>query len=372
MEIDKQLGQMLMIGVAGPNLTREEEDFISRVKPAGLIYFKRNIESPEQLRQLSKRVQKLLDGNALIAIDQEGGRVTRLTEPFTTFPGNAHLGRYYLQTGKLDLVRAQASAMARELKSIGVNYNFTPVADIDSNSKNPIIGSRSFGSDPKVVAKLVAETIKVYRKEKVVSCAKHFPGHGDTFSDSHKVLPTVRASRSLLTRREMVPFVVAIRAGVPTIMTAHVIYTALDPKNPATLSRKILTGLLRTKLRFKGVIVSDDLEMNAIAKHGEIDSAAVESIEAGADLLLVCKSLERAEAVHRRMEDALRRGDLKSFRLRQSLQRIAKMKKFYVGAIPGTKVQPTLTGWSAHREVANRIRQFADAKDVCVDRNVVL
>src|SRR5262249_15587318 len=148
----------------------------------------------------------------LIAIDQEGGRVARLSAPFTEFPGNDFLGRYYLDTKRTDLIRRQASAMATELKAIGVNYNFTPVADIDSNARNPIIGTRSFGSDPEVVARLVAVTVREYNRVGVVSCAKHFPGHGDTFSDSHKVLPVVRASKGTLYRRELVPFVASIKA----------------------------------------------------------------------------------------------------------------------------------------------------------------
>jgi len=354
------LGQLFMIGIAGPTLSPEEREFMERAQPAGVIYFKRNVESPLQLRSLSQKFVALLK-NPLIAIDQEGGRVARLGSPFTEFPGNIYLGRIFEKTGNVHYAEGQARVMARELKSIGVNYNFTPVADIDTNPKNPIIGGmgRSFGKDPKVVAQLVRATLKMYQKEKVVSCVKHFPGHGDTFSDSHKVLPTVAVSKKTIFGRELIPFKAAIAAGVPTLMTAHVIYKALDPKLPATLSKKVLSDLLRKNLKFKGVIVSDDLEMNAIARHGEIAEAAIDSLQAGADLLLICKSLERAEEVFQTLQKEFLRSAAFRKRCLDALKRVSKLKKSYLGWMGRTwPLLPKKGGWLEHQELAQRISQL--------------
>lgn len=356
----EHLGQLMMIGLGGSTLNSTEKQFLKKVQPSGVIYFRRNVESPGQLKSLSKMIYDSAETNRpLIAIDQEGGRVARLSEPFTEFPGNDALGHYYEETGKVDLIRNQATAMARELKAIGVNYNFTPIADIDSNPKNPIIGGlgRSFGKDPRVVAHLVMETIKAYNRERVVSCAKHFPGHGDTFSDSHKVLPTVKASKATLFKRELVPFLASVRANVPTMMTAHVMYPALDPTKPATLSPYILNDILRKKLQFKGVLVSDDLEMKAIAAHGLIREAAVEAIVAGVDLLLVCKSLERArEAYQDLLKEYLRSSAFRA-RANEAVARVVKMKKKYLAnlrwpALPGS-------GWAKHRQLSKTIHEFA-------------
>jgi beta-N-acetylhexosaminidase len=354
-EASLDFGQLFMIGLEGFSITPREKTFLKAVKPAGVIYFRRNIESPKQIRGLSNAIQKEI-GPALIGIDQEGGRVARLGSPFTVFPGNDFLGRHYMSTGSVKFAQQQAEFMAEELKAIGVNLNFTPVADVDSNPRNPIIGRRAFSRDPGVVAKLVSETIKAYRKAKVACCAKHFPGHGDTFSDSHKALPVVRATKKTLFRREIPPFRAAIQAKVPTIMTAHVIYSALDGKNPATLSKKIMFDLLRKKFGFRGVLISDDLEMNAIARRQSVPDAAVEAISAGVDLLLVCKSLDLAQAVHDRLKKALARGELSQARVQEAIRRVKKLKGQYADLKPNQKQsEMPHRSWKKHQRLAEQI-----------------
>lgn len=355
--MEKAIGQLLMIGLDGFSLNAREKAFLNKVQPAGVIYFKRNVESPQQLAALSEQVCQEVKA-PLIGIDQEGGRVARLGEPFTSFSSNANLGNYYLKTGKLDLVVKKAQAMAKELKTIGINLNFTPVVDIHSNPKNPIIGDRAFGTTPEIVGKLAQATIKTYRKEKVVSCAKHFPGHGDTSTDSHKVLPTVNTDKKTLMKRELVPFQKSIAAGVPTIMTAHVIYPALDPHNPATLSKIILKDLLRKKMKYKGVIISDDLEMNAIAKHHSLSTAAIEAMIAGVDLLLVCKSLEEAGSIYEAILKAYQLGEISPKEVKASLARMAKLKREYVKR----KFRATTTkkfAWPSHKKWADDILTYA-------------
>ena len=351
-----------MIGLSGPTITKSEKIFIRRVQPAGVIYFRRNVKTPKQLRALSRSVRALYPKDHLpfIGIDQEGGRVARLGAPFTVFPGNRALGQIYEKTGKTSWARFQAGAMASELRSIGVNLNFTPVADIDSNPKNPIIGSRSFGKDPGTVSKLVLATTGAYRSSGVISCAKHFPGHGDTHTDSHKVLPTVKASSQTLLRRELVPFRKAIASGIPAIMTAHVIYRGLDAKRTATLSPIIMDQLLRRKFRFKGVLISDDLEMSAIAAHRSIADAAVDAIAAGVDLLLVCSSLKEAKSVHQRLKKAVRGEELSLRRVQSALTRIASLRRKYVTGKGARHWGPLpKSGWPRHQRLAAKIQDLS-------------
>lgn len=355
----KDLGQLIMMGVAGPRLDIEEVKAIHSMQPAGIIYFKRNVETPLQLAQLSYEIFALSQKLPLIGIDQEGGWVARLAEPFTVFPGNDYLSRAYQKTKKPTLAVQQAAAMAKELKAIGVNINFTPIADIHTNPDNPIIPlKRVYGVEPKIVSKLVVETVKAYRKQKVVSCAKHFPGHGDTNTDSHLVLPFVDVPQNTLMKREILPFRAAIKAKVPTIMTAHVVYNKIDSK-PATLSKKILEGILRKKLGFKGVLISDDMEMSAIAGNMNVPQASVEAIKSGVDLLLVCKKLDLAMEVHEAIIKAVESKKLPKPRVLQALRRISAMKREYLKKQDFENLlSPKVYDWPAHRKLSEKIKKF--------------
>ncbi len=347
-----------MMGLEGKCLSKKEKAFIRKYDPSGFIYFRRNVDTPAQLRKFSQQLCTLSETAPLIGIDQEGGRVCRLYAPFTEWPGNRSLGKIFRKTGKETLARKQAVAMARELKAIGVNVNFTPVADVDSNARNPVIGDRSFDSRPSIVSRLVSATVRAYNRERVVSCAKHFPGHGDASSDSHLVLPVIEVSRRQMGRRELEPFRAAIRAQVPTIMTAHVVYPTWD-KNPATLSSVLIQGLLREKMGFQGVVLSDDLEMKAISQHGEIAEAAIKALSAGVDLLLVCKSLDEAEKVIRRIEQALKRNEISEERVNEALGRVRALKKKYLSK-PGREGNLALSdGWPEHQKLARVIEKEA-------------
>lgn len=355
----KDLGQLVMMGVAGPALSIEEQNVIRNIQPSGVIYFKRNVQSPEQLASLSYSIYELSDHLPLIGIDQEGGWVARLADPFTVFPGNEFLGRAYIKTKKDDLTEKQATAMAKELRTIGVNINFTPLTDISTNPNNPIIPpKRAFGTEPKIVSKLVVKTIKAYQKQKVISCAKHFPGHGDSNTDSHLVLPIVDISKKLMMKRELVPFQAAVKAKVPTIMTAHIVYPQIDSK-PATLSKIILEGLLRKKLGFKGVIISDDMEMSAIAGNMDIPQASVEAIASGVDMLLVCKQLDLTVNVYEAIVRAVESGKLPKRRVEQSLRRIAQMKKSYLKKKDFENLKKKrVYKWPGHRKLSEKIKKF--------------
>jgi beta-N-acetylhexosaminidase len=242
----------------------------------------------------------------LVAIDHEGGRVLRVGAPFTAFPPMAAVGAI----GDADLARQVGQAMGRELCAVGIDLDFAPVLDVHSNPANPVIGDRAFSSDPAVVAMMGIALMRGLHDSGVIACGKHFPGHGDTDTDSHLALPIVRRDRIGLEQIELVPFRAAIAAGVPLLMTAHVLYPALDPDRSATLSPIILRDLLRGELGFRGVIVSDDLEMRAISDHRNIGDAAVETLAAGADLLLVCADLAKAETAANAIAQAVMDGKL--------------------------------------------------------------
>jgi beta-N-acetylhexosaminidase len=263
---------------------------------AGAILFSRNIENAGQVAALNGAIIEASGPTAppLIAVDQEGGRVARLKAPFLKVPPMRRLG----ERDDLGLTREVAEQMGRELAAHGFNLDFSPVMDVDSNPDNPIIGDRSFGRDARTVMTHGVAFIQGLQQENVLACAKHFPGHGDTALDSHLDLPTVDQPLDRLNRIEIPPFRAASGAGVASMMSAHVVYPALEPAIPATFSRAVCTALLRQRIGFDGVLFSDDLEMGAIAKHHGVDHAARESIWAGCDILLICSDEALQDEAH--------------------------------------------------------------------------
>ena len=316
------IGRLFIVGIPAPQLDSATERILERLGVGGVILFRRNVETPAQIAALTVAIHAL-PSHPLVAIDHEGGRVMRLAEPFTPFPPAAAVGR----TGDPDLAFRVGYAMAEELASVGIDLNFAPVLDVHSNPANPIIGDRAFGSDPALVAELGVALMRGLLAGGVIPCGKHFPGHGDTETDSHLELPVVRRSRVQLDEIELEPFRTAITADIPMLMTAHVLYPGLDAIHPATLSRAILTDLLRTELRFDGVVVSDDLEMRAISDHSDIGAAAVATLQAGADALLVCQQLARAEHAIEAVRRAVADGSLSSTAIRSALQRMERLRR---------------------------------------------
>jgi beta-N-acetylhexosaminidase len=238
----------------------------------------------------------------MIAVDQEGGRVQRMREPWTRWPPLRALGR----TDSEDLARRMGEALAHELKACGVRWDFAPVVDVDTNPDNPVIGDRSFGDDPGQVGRLATAMIAGLQRGGLAACAKHFPGHGDTDVDSHLELPAVDHSLSRLEEIELPPFRAAIEAGVASVMTSHVLVRELDDERPATLSPRLVSGLLREELGFGGVVATDDMDMKAVAKRWQPGEAAVLAAGAGCDVLCYCADhdaqVEAVEALVRAVE----------------------------------------------------------------------
>jgi beta-N-acetylhexosaminidase len=303
----RQIGQRFMVGFDGHVASADVKRLVRDFGVGHVILFARNVAEPEQVAELVRELQSVArdarhDLPLLVAVDQEGGRVARLREPWTVWPPARALG----QSGDVDLARRMGAALAAELVACGIRCDFAPVVDVDSNPKNPIIGDRSFGADPDLVGRMGAALVVGLQEGGVAACAKHFPGHGDTDVDSHLALPVVDHSPSRLEEVELPPFRKAIEAGVATIMTAHVLVRELDAELPATLSPRIIEGMLRKQLGFAGVVVSDDLEMKAVAARWSPGESAVLAVKAGCDLLPVCASadaqVEAIEGVVRALE----------------------------------------------------------------------
>ena len=250
----QKIGQLFMVGFLGTSVTPDLASFIKEYKPGGVILFSRNLESVEQMVELTNDLQACSPHSPLlISIDQEGGRVSRLPKGFTIFPPCDLLGR----CNSTELAYAAAATIAKELRAVGVNMNMAPVLDVNSNPDNPVIGDRAFGTTPDVVCELGLATAAGLQDNKVVACGKHFPGHGDTNADSHKELPVVEASRERLEAVELLPFRRLVEKGIASMMTAHVLYRALDHELPATLSPTIINDFLRRKLRYDGVVLTE-------------------------------------------------------------------------------------------------------------------
>src|SRR6476660_6612137 len=254
----REIGQLLIAGFNGHQLSPELRALAKEFGLGGVILFARNVSEPEQVAELAFDASRLVPDLPLwVSIDQEGGRVARLKSPFTEWPPMATLGR----SGDVRLAERFARALASELRAVGVTLDFAPVLDVHTNPKNPVIGDRALADTAAEVARLGSAIVRVLQAEGVAACGKHFPGHGDTSTDSHLELPLVEHPPERLREVEFEPFRAAIDAGVATIMTAHVLVPALDEKRPATLSKRVVTGLLREELHYDGVILSDDLEM---------------------------------------------------------------------------------------------------------------
>ncbi|WP_063565675.1 beta-N-acetylhexosaminidase [Paenibacillus sp. O199] len=328
LSLEQRVGQMFMCGFHGQHADEQVHRLIRDYHVGGVIYFRRNVESVDQINRLSTDLQAIAaeagDLPLMISVDQEGGMVARIDkEGVTQVPGNMALGA----TGNPDYTLECAQILGQELKSIGIDMNLAPVLDVNNNVLNPVIGVRSYGENAESVASHGAAAIKGYQSRGVAATAKHFPGHGDTAVDSHLGMVTVPHERNRLDEVELLPFHRAIEAGVDAIMTAHVIFPAIEPEPiPATLSRKVLTGLLREEMGFDGIIITDCLEMHAISKPYGVAEAAIRAVEAGADLILVSHTLQDQVSAVEAVVEAVRTGRVDEGTINQALERIISWK----------------------------------------------
>ncbi|MBE7682620.1 beta-N-acetylhexosaminidase [Paenibacillus sp. P13VS] len=327
--LEQKVGQLFMCGFHGQQVDEQITRLIQDYHVGGVIYFRRNVESVEQLTRLSAELQSLAAKSSelplMISVDQEGGMVARIDKDgITRVPGSMALGA----TGHPDYTYQCARILGTELKQIGIDMNLAPVVDVNNNVLNPVIGVRSYGENAENVAVHGAAAIAGYQSSGIAATAKHFPGHGDTAVDSHLGMVTVPHEWERLEQVELRPFRRAIEAGVDAIMTAHVIFPAIEPEPiPATLSRNVLHELLREQMGFKGIIITDCLEMHAISKPYGVANAAVRAVKAGADLILVSHTLEEQIAAIDAVVDAVRHGDIEEQIIDLALERVVEWKQ---------------------------------------------
>jgi beta-N-acetylhexosaminidase len=323
------LGRLLMVDIPGPSLDPATREHLARYRPGGIILFRKNIIDREQTRALVADLRALLGQALLVAIDQEGGGVWR-TSDLPAAPSAMSLG-----ASNDPVLAEQVGAMiGRGLRSMGINWNFAPVLDVNNNPDNPVIAERSFGEDPALVARLA-------------TCGKHFPGHGDTSLDSHLALPSVAHPPERLQAVELAPFAALAAQGIPSIMTSHIVFPAYDHL-PATLSRRLLTGLLRQQLGFAGVIVTDSMGMKAIDDHWGRGEALVLALQAGADLVEALGSQAEQAASFQALAEAGAAGLFDAAQLQASLARLAAL----AAQFPGTPLAYDPATEAADRQLA--------------------
>jgi beta-N-acetylhexosaminidase len=359
-DIRRHVGQLAIAGFGGHEIPSDLRAFAREFDLGGIILFARNVADPDQVSDVSRQAEELAGELPLwVSVDQEGGRVARLKAPFTVWPPMMTLGR----SGDEALAARFARALAVELAAVGISLDFTPVLDILTNSKNPVIGDRALSERAEDVARLGRVIIKTLQEEGIAASGKHFPGHGDTSVDSHFELPLIEHPPDRIERVELEPFRAAIAEGVASIMTAHILIPALDPDRPATLSPVIVDGMLKKQMGYEGLVLSDDLEMKAIASHYGIPEATVAAVAAGCDAVLMCGSdvetqVAALEAVIRATED----GSLPLKRVEDALSRHRRVKERFLAPprprpLAGAALRAVL-GCDEHQAVADEMARF--------------
>lgn len=328
MGMNSIIGQHMFIGVSGHSLTHDEKKFIVENNIGGVVLFGRNCADPQQVRELCAEIQSLRHQMAdkaplFIGVDNEGGRVARLKAPFTVWPPAKMLGDLDAPTASFHF----ANRMGKEMKAVGINLDFAPCVDVFTNPENKVIGDRSISSDPEMVAKHASALTRGFIKADILTCAKHFPGHGNTLLDSHFDLPVEKSTLEQLENRELIPFKKTFKARVDMVMTAHIMFPEVDPEWPVTLSEKFIKGIIRNEFRYRGLVITDDLGMKALASHYGSDEIPVRALKAGAELLLYCNEPDIPPIALESILGALAQGSLSAADLEQSHQRILEVKK---------------------------------------------
>lgn len=344
-DLYRRCASLFVVGFRGPQL---DADVASLVDDGvgGVIFFKRNISSAQETASLVRELKVRARRPLLASVDQEGGRVARLRgAPFTALPSMRTIGL----RGDVGVAERVGRLLAFELRALGFDQDYAPVLDVDTNPHNPVIGDRALHHEAPTVARLGIALAQGLEAGGVASCAKHFPGHGDTSQDSHLALPSLPHGLERLRRVELVPFAAYARAGLAAVMTAHVVFEALEPGVPATMSRLAMDGVLRNELGFDGVIVSDDLEMSAIAQHFTVEEAAVRGLGAGVDQFLVCHQVDVQRRAIEAVVRAVESGEVPEARLGAACARIEAMKDRFVR---GPEDRLDCLGSAAHHSLA--------------------
>ncbi len=359
---EEKIGQLLMVGIRGKRLTPGTEQLIKKLKLGGVIFYAHNIDDPVQLRQFTSAIQRVasLDHGdqgipLFISVDQEGGSVARIRKGVHSFPPPMAIGA----TGSLQLSYMVGKMMALDLSAMGINMNLAPVLDVNTEQENQLIGIRSFGGDPELVAQMGMWYIEGLQSRGVVATAKHFPGHGSTAVDSHYAIPAIQTELSDLEKFHLIPFKKAMENGLDALMTAHLSVLAIDPSGlPATFSYNLLTQVVRKKMNYQGLIVTDDLEMKSIRNKYGVGEAALKAILAGSDIVMVSWTDEKKTEVFKTLLTAYREGKLTEKRLNESVRRILRLKYqrgFFDAVREPASIDPKWLTHSAHQKLLSQI-----------------
>jgi beta-N-acetylhexosaminidase len=348
-QLESSVLRRFFLGFPGSSLPRELRELLAHGL-GGVAIFRRNWTDVASLRALTTGIRRAAAGPVLIGIDHEGGTPFSLPEPFTQWPSPAELG----ERGEPRLIAKMSQAMATELCAVGVNLDFAPMLDLHLNPESPVTKVRSYGANPKRVGEFGKAFVHGMARERILTCAKHFPGHGDAAVDPHEDLPVFNRDMKRLNTRELVPFRTAIRAGVATVMTAHILLPKIDRANPATLSRIVLHEILRLRMRFRGVILADDLGMGAIARRYGAGEAAVESLRAGSDMVALCHDWSLVGPAIEAVAEARRSGAFDEREWRASEARIARVLQ-RAGRSRGAG-SLNIIGCAKHRALADTLR----------------
>lgn len=328
MTLEEKIGQMVIVGLDSYNVDENTVDMIQNKKVGGFILFKKNVKDTGQLLNLVNSLKENNSNNNIplfISIDEEGGKVSRVPDEFKNLPTNREIGKLNNKDYSYEI----GNVLAMQLNAFGINMDFAPVLDVNTNPNNPVIGNRSFGSDPNTVSDLGIATMKGIKNKGVIPVVKHFPGHGDTSVDSHIGLPSIDNDLDRLKEVELVPFKNAIKNEADVVMVAHILMTKLDSNYPASMSKNVISDILRDDLNFDGVVITDDMTMGAILKNYSINDAAIKSVNAGSDIILVCHNNDNQINAINSLIQAVKDGEIPEERINESVYRILKLKDKY-------------------------------------------
>ncbi len=352
-DLQADVGQLLVAGFDGHDLPAPVDEALRSGRLGGAILFARNVAEPVQVAALNAAIHATAGDGPLpfVSVDQEGGRVQRIREPATRIPPMSHVGA----TRNYDLAVEVGRVIGEELEALGFNLDFAPCADLLTNPENTVIGDRAFGDDPEHVARMAGAVALGLTMSGLVPCAKHFPGHGDTQLDSHFDLPRVDHDLDRLRAVEIEPFRRLIGGRIPMIMTAHILIPAIDESVPITLSRKGIGGILRQELDFGGVVVSDDLEMKAVADRFPVDEMVVEGVRAGVDLFLICHTREKWECAFEALVRAGEASGSDRELIALAAGRVRKLKRDYLRPWMRPDALDSMLGTAEHRATIARV-----------------
>jgi beta-N-acetylhexosaminidase len=357
LDLRSSAAKLLIVGFHGHRLEPDIEKLLDR-GVGGVILFARNITDPAQVAELTASLKRRSARPLVVSVDQEGGNVARLREGFTPIPSMRAVGR----ADDAELSFALGKLIGSELRAVGFDLDFAPVLDVDTNPQNPVIGPRSFGRSPDIVSWHGLALAAGLGAAGVAACGKHFPGHGDTLLDSHFDLPRLEHTLDRLETVELVPFRAAVKAAIPALMTAHVVFKEVDPEWPATMSALVMRALLRNQFGYDGLVLTDDIEMKAIADHYSLEEVVVRGLNAGVDTFLCCHTPEKMNAAIDVIATAVARGHVPAYRFEQALDRASTFATRWA-APPLARFEPSVLGNPAHRALVERIVQRAGASN---------